>query len=147
MRLTPHGRTNSPNLQETKGSESSQSHPDSPMKGVCIKQLGTFKNTESYKKFYLFTSLNHWKISAGIMTRNQETFPCIIIKRQNVLLHFYISIHIHREWTASRKSSTPRMVLWWRVMFSAGPLPIVALSIDLAIFSKSPQYTLNAQAT
>lgn len=47
-------------------------NPDSPMKGVCIKQLGIFKNTESYKKFYLFTSLNHCKISAGIMTRNQE---------------------------------------------------------------------------
>lgn len=31
------------------------------------------------------------------MTRNQEFFPCIIIKRQNVLLHFYISIHIRHE--------------------------------------------------
>lgn len=72
--------------KETKGSKIPKVNPDSPTKSVCIKQQSVFKNTESYKKvFYLLTSLNHCKISAGIMTRNQEFFHV----QQNVLLHFY----------------------------------------------------------
>lgn len=67
------------------------------------------------------------------MTRNQEFFSCIIIKRQNVLLHFYISIHIRHECTVSSKSSTPVMVLWWRRVHrsSLQPLPITPLCAEL----------------
>lgn len=77
-----------------KGLKIPKVNPDSPTKSVCIKQLSTFlKIHDLTKKSYLLTSLNHCKISAGIMTRNQKLFSCIIIKRQNVLLLFYICIH------------------------------------------------------
>lgn len=36
-----------------------------------------------------------------------------------MLLHFYISIHIHHECTVSSKSSTPLIVLRWRRVYRA----------------------------
>lgn len=40
-----------------KGLKIPKVNPDSPTKGVCIKQLSIFKNTESYKKVFLFSLL------------------------------------------------------------------------------------------
>lgn len=59
-----------------KESENSESQPRRSNKSVCIKQLSIFKNTESYKKllFLNLASLNHCKISAGIVAGNHIHF-------------------------------------------------------------------------